>query len=649
MMMGKQRDLRLLIMMLFMNLYSCVTFLYGQDLLKDPEIVEAQLDDLYGIERLEALNSLSFHYVESNPKKANKYAKQADALADNLFNQVNELILDSVAAKHGLTAYYQYGDMLFAQSKLPLAKERFDKCQQLAERTEQLDFEQKALDRIVMLDSLGADEGFLKKALRPLALGDKISSSSSGLKIKSVLKLAAIHEKKENYVKAIKNYEKAANLMRNQGDAKGVTELQAKIAELNQKAGNFKEALAYYQITEDNFKRLGDSTSAKQAEAGRKSVFNQVKEIVPEKKVARLPVNDEPVFDVENYDFPEDSLQVELDRYKALAEEYEQSEDLPQSIKYYKLYNELNARRLKEQKDSIKLLTQAQEIQLLAQQNELGELQLSQTNSALDRAATFRSWLTMGLVIAGLLFLVFYWLFISKKKAHRELSVTYLNLEETKGQLVQAEKKIKKLLGQQVSDDIAQALLNEDSGNITSKFVCIMFLDIRDFTPFAASRKPEEIIAYQNDVFGFMIEIVSAHHGVINQFMGDGFMATFGAPVSYENDVENAYNAANEIVKEVNRKSQQGEIPPTRVGIGLHAGDVVAGNVGTEVRKQYSVTGNTVITAARIEQLNKTYQTQLLISSSVYERLSVNGALNDFAVETKIKGRKDPITIYKVA
>ncbi|MEM6361395.1 MAG: adenylate/guanylate cyclase domain-containing protein, partial [Bacteroidota bacterium] len=226
-------------------------------------------------------------------------------------------------------------------------------------------------------------------------------------------------------------------------------------------------------------------------------------------------------------------------------------------------------------------------------------------------------------------------------------SVTYRNLQETKGQLVEAEKKIKKLLGQQVSDDIAQALLNQESGNITGKFVCVMFLDIRDFTPFAESRKPEEIIAYQNDVFGFMIEIIAKNHGVINQFMGDGFMATFGAPVSYENDVQNAFNAANEIVKEVNLRSEEGKIYKTRVGIGLHAGDVVAGNVGTEIRKQYSVTGNTVITAARIEQLNKTFKSQLLISDSVYQRLSVN--LEDSKIETQIKGRKDPIKIYKVA
>ncbi|MEM9299244.1 MAG: adenylate/guanylate cyclase domain-containing protein [Bacteroidota bacterium] len=645
--MGKKHDLLFLRSCLCILVFHLSVPGFGQGYLKDPQIVEAQLDDLFGVNRLEALNILTSHYLGSNQKKANKFARQADDLADNLFNEVNELLLDSVAVQHGLKAYYQYGQMLFNQSKLSDAKERFKKCHDLAERADELDFQQQALDMIVRADSLGAEESFLKRALKPLALGDKIANSSSDLKIKSILKLAGIHEKKKNYDKAIKNYKKAMNLMQNQGDAKGVTEIQAKIADINKNAGNFKEALAYYQISEDNFNRLGDSTLAQKSKEGREAVFEEVKELTP------MPKESVPnqVITIEPELIEDDSVLIRLDRYKSLAEQYEQSEDLSRSITYYKLYNELFSKRLEEQKqqelDSIELLNKAQQIRLLMQQNELGELQLSKTADELVRAANFRRGLIIGLVIVALLLFVFYWLFIAKKKAHRQLSVTYRNLQETKGQLVAAEKKIKKLLGQQVSDDIAQALLNQESGNITGKFVCVMFLDIRDFTPFAESRKPEEIIAYQNDVFGFMIEIIAKHHGVINQFMGDGFMATFGAPVSYENDVQNAFNAANEIVKEVNLRSEEGKIYKTRVGIGLHAGDVVAGNVGTEIRKQYSVTGNTVITAARIEQLNKTFKSQLLISDSVYQRLSVN--LEDSKIETQIKGRKDPIKIYKVA
>ena len=161
---------------------------------------------------------------------------------------------------------------------------------------------------------------------------------------------------------------------------------------------------------------------------------------------------------------------------------------------------------------------------------------------------------------------------------------------------------------------VAKELLSESSDDkIQRKLVCIMFLDIRGFTPFAESRKPEEIIQYQNKVFGFMIDSVYKHHGIINQFLGDGFMATFGAPVSTGNDCINAVNSAIEISNELKLQIEQAKLPDIKIGIGLHAGDVVTGNVGTSTRKQYSVTGNVVILASRIEQLNKKYDSTVLI------------------------------------
>ena len=108
-----------------------------------------------------------------------------------------------------------------------------------------------------------------------------------------------------------------------------------------------------------------------------------------------------------------------------------------------------------------------------------------------------------------------------------------------------------------------------------------MFLDIRNFTPFVESKTPEEIIEYQNNVLGFMMEKVIEHGGIVNTVLGDGFMATFGAPVSAGNDCLQAYKAAVEIMQMVREKSRTGEIPPSKSGIGMHAGNVVAGNVGT--------------------------------------------------------------------
>ena len=136
--------------------------------------------------------------------------------------------------------------------------------------------------------------------------------------------------------------------------------------------------------------------------------------------------------------------------------------------------------------------------------------------------------------------------------------------------------------------------------------------------------------------FGTAVEVINRHHGVINQFLGDGFMATFGAPISTGNDCQNALAAARELIARVKVK----------VGIGLHAGDAVTGNVGSAERKQYSVTGNVVILASRIEQLNKEYDSQVLASHEVLERAGEQAAPLG---AVRVKGHEQPIEIFRVA
>lgn len=195
--------------------------------------------------------------------------------------------------------------------------------------------------------------------------------------------------------------------------------------------------------------------------------------------------------------------------------------------------------------------------------------------------------------------------------------------------------------GQQVSPAVAAELLRRGAGMPSRRsFVCVMFMDIRNFTPLVESRSPEEIVALQNAVFGVAIDVVNRHHGIINQFLGDGFMATFGAPLATGDDCRNALAAARELVS---------RITEVRVGIGLHAGDAVTGNVGSEARKQYSVTGNVVILASRIEQLNKQYESQLLVSKEVLDRCQGEAQAATSLGPVHVKGRQDPIEIYRMA
>ena len=205
--------------------------------------------------------------------------------------------------------------------------------------------------------------------------------------------------------------------------------------------------------------------------------------------------------------------------------------------------------------------------------------------------------------------------------------------------------------GQHVSPVVVDKLL-ERGAEIPGekKQVCVMFLDIRNFTSFAEKRRPEEVVEYLEALFEFMIEIVNKHNGIINKFLGDGFMAVFGAPLSDGRDSANAVRAAREILSRVKEEVASGTILPTRVGIGIHAGEAVTGNIGSSVRKEYTVIGDVVNTASRIEQLNKEFGSQLLISEVVWEAAREDvpdGALPMGHVA--VRGREEPITIYRVA
>jgi adenylate cyclase len=204
--------------------------------------------------------------------------------------------------------------------------------------------------------------------------------------------------------------------------------------------------------------------------------------------------------------------------------------------------------------------------------------------------------------------------------------------------------------GQQVSPAIVEELLKAGP-EIASRrtFVCVMFMDIRNFTPLVENKSPEEIVAFQNAVFAEAVEIINRHHGIINQFLGDGFMATFGAPLTTGRDCANALAAARELIAGIRALSATGKIPPITIGLGLHAGDAVSGNVGSALRKQYSITGNVVILASRIEQLNKHYGSQILVSREVLAAAGEPAGGGELLGPVLVKGRAEPIEIYRLA
>lgn len=210
--------------------------------------------------------------------------------------------------------------------------------------------------------------------------------------------------------------------------------------------------------------------------------------------------------------------------------------------------------------------------------------------------------------------------------------------------------RISRTFGEYVSPEVMSKLLDlKPDLRSENKNVCVMFLDIRNFTGFAEKRTPEEVVQYLESLFEFMIEIVNRHHGIINKFLGDGFMAVFGAPLSDGKDCAHAVDAAEEILARVQHEVNAGSILPTTVGIGLHAGEAVTGSIGSALRREYTVIGDVVNLAARIEKLNKEFDSQLLISEMVWQAVNEGARKAVPMGAVQVKGREQSIQVYQVA
>lgn len=213
------------------------------------------------------------------------------------------------------------------------------------------------------------------------------------------------------------------------------------------------------------------------------------------------------------------------------------------------------------------------------------------------------------------------------------------------------QERVRQVFGQHVSPEVMESLLaNRDHAlEEMERTACVLFFDIRGFTRMSESMAPGEVIAYLNTLFGALVECVNRHHGIINKFLGDGFLAVFGAPVARENPSDDAVAAAREMLEITNRVTREKGLPETRVGIGCHVGPAVTGTVGSALRKEYTVIGDTVNLASRIESQNKLLGASLLISDSVYEALSQKPAEARDLGETPIRGRKRPVRLYRLA
>jgi class 3 adenylate cyclase len=210
--------------------------------------------------------------------------------------------------------------------------------------------------------------------------------------------------------------------------------------------------------------------------------------------------------------------------------------------------------------------------------------------------------------------------------------------------------RIRDLFGVYLSPEVSRVILE---GGVAlqgeARQVSILFCDIREFTRFSATRSPREVVSRLNRFFGRMTGVIRAQGGEINKFLGDGFMAVFGAPVHYPDHARRAVEAALQMERELAALNQElsglGE-PLMEIGIGIDSGEVIAGKLGSPDRLEYTVIGDPVNRSSRIEQLNKSLATRILISERTYSGAAIEGgrALAPVAV----KGIDEPLKLFTV-
>ena len=216
---------------------------------------------------------------------------------------------------------------------------------------------------------------------------------------------------------------------------------------------------------------------------------------------------------------------------------------------------------------------------------------------------------------------------------------------------LQERERMKDAFGKFVNKEIAEkALKGEIKLGGERKHSAVFFSDLRGFTAMSESMEPEEVVEYLNDYFSAMVACVDETRGVVDKFIGDAIMATWGAVVSHGNDTENAVNGALRMraaLIKLNERNRELGRPIARFGCGINSGPVISGQIGSEQKLEFTVIGDTVNLASRIEALNKPFGTDILISTDSYEEVR-----DIFNVEQmpaiKVKGKEKPQTIYFV-
>jgi adenylate cyclase len=229
------------------------------------------------------------------------------------------------------------------------------------------------------------------------------------------------------------------------------------------------------------------------------------------------------------------------------------------------------------------------------------------------------------------------------------LCATFVDVLKDFIETVRKELRTRKTLGRHVSREVARHLLAHSQDGGEHRHLSVLFCDVRNFTAFSESLDPRDVLQFLNQFFPLANRIVEEHGGVINKFLGDGFMALFGATsvVPQRVHARQAAEAALALVGGLDELRAAWRWPDLRIGVGVHSGVAVVGIVGSSDRVEFTAIGDTVNLASRIESLCKTYDVQLLVSDHTAALLGGQAQTRRLG-QALVKGRRAPAEVHEL-
>lgn len=214
-----------------------------------------------------------------------------------------------------------------------------------------------------------------------------------------------------------------------------------------------------------------------------------------------------------------------------------------------------------------------------------------------------------------------------------------------------SEKRVRATMARYMSKSVVDQLLggHQDVLGGTSQMVTTLFCDIRGFTSTSENVGARETVQMLNEYFTEMVDVIDGHHGILDKYIGDAIMALFGAPFVNERDADNAVRTANEMIRALarlnERRGARGQ-EQIRIGIGINSGEVVAGNIGSPKRMDYTVIGDPVNLAARLESATKVYGARILLSEFTLALISDREMIREVDL-IRVKGKVQPVGVYE--